>query len=209
MPSNLTASNSGGGSGGSRVSFRREYFKAYDAPFPSEALKQGMRQFPILIPITRNDPGAAINRRTFEALRKFERPFLTLFGDSDPSTRGWETIFQQAIPGAKGQPHAILKGAGHFLPGRLRRRGRGEDRRFHFRELSGSREESSKAWAKEILDILLPIYACAGLGFALGRFGVAWDAKTISPLVLQVAFPLLVIHQFTRPGCDWRTAWPG
>jgi len=53
---------------------------------------------------------------------------------------------------------------------------------------------------KEILDILLPIYACAGLGFALGRFGVAWDAKTISPLVLQVAFPLLVIHQFTRPG---------
>ena len=74
-----------------------------------------MRQFPILIPITRNDPGAAINRRTFEALRGFERPFLTLFGDSDPSTRGWETIFQEAVPGAAGQPHAILKKAGHFF----------------------------------------------------------------------------------------------
>ena len=52
---------------------------------------------------------------------------------------------------------------------------------------------------KEILDILLPIYACAGLGFALGRFGVAWDAKPISPLVLQVAFPLLVILMSILP----------
>lgn len=109
----FTASNSVAGVAARGVS--KGVLKAYDAPFPSEAFKQGMRQFPILIPITRNDPGAAINRRTFEALRKFERPFLTLFGDSDPSTRGWETIFQQAIPGAAGQPHAILKRAGHFF----------------------------------------------------------------------------------------------
>ena len=54
--------------------------------------------------------------------------------------------------------------------------------------------------ADQMLNILLPIYACAGLGFALGRVGWAWDTKTISPLVLQVAFPLLVLHQFTRPG---------
>jgi hypothetical protein len=50
----------------------------------------------------------------------------------------------------------------------------------------------------EILNILLPIYGCVGLGFVLGRFGFPWDAKMISPLVLQVSLPLLVIHQFTR-----------
>ena len=53
--------------------------------------------------------------------------------------------------------------------------------------------------ATELLNILLPIYGCVGLGFALSRFGFPWDAKVISPLILQVSLPLLVIHQFTRP----------
>jgi haloalkane dehalogenase len=87
---------------------------AYDAPFPSEWHKAGMRQFPVLIPVTRNDPGAAINRATWKALASYDRPFLTLFGDADPSTRGWEDIFQERVPGAKGQPHRTLERAGHF-----------------------------------------------------------------------------------------------
>ncbi len=93
----------------------KDVLAAYDAPFPDERHKQGMRQFPALIPLTRNDPGAAINRHTFEVLAAFERPFLTLFGDSDPTTRGWETVFQERVPGAAGQPHAILERAGHFF----------------------------------------------------------------------------------------------
>jgi haloalkane dehalogenase len=68
-----------------------------------------------LIPITRNDAGAAINRATWESLSAFTKPFLTVFGDSDPATEGWQTIFQERIPGAAAQPHAILSGAGHFL----------------------------------------------------------------------------------------------
>lgn len=91
-----------------------EVAAAYDAPFPSEWHKAGMRQFPVLIPITRGDVGAAINLASWKALADFERPCLTLFGDSDPSTRGWETIFQERVPGARGQPHQILEGAGHF-----------------------------------------------------------------------------------------------
>ncbi len=87
---------------------------AYDAPFPSEWHKAGMRQFPLLIPVTRGDPGSAINLATWKALAEFDRPFLTLFGDSDPATRGWETIFQERVPGARGQPHQILERAGHF-----------------------------------------------------------------------------------------------
>ena len=81
---------------------------AYDAPFPSEWHKAGMRQFPALIPVTSGDPGAALNRATWAALQKFDRPFLTLFGDSDPATRGWEMLFQERVPGARGQPHRIL-----------------------------------------------------------------------------------------------------
>jgi haloalkane dehalogenase len=91
-----------------------EVAAAYDAPFPSEWHKAGMRQFPLLIPVTRTDVGAAINLETWKALRTFDRPFLTLFGDSDPPTRGWDAIFQERVPGAKGQPHAILERAGHF-----------------------------------------------------------------------------------------------
>lgn len=91
-----------------------EVVAAYDAPFPSEWHKAGMRHFPLLIPITKSDPGAAINRETWDALSRFDRPFLTLFGDSDPPTRGWEKIFRQRVPGAKGQPHATLERAGHF-----------------------------------------------------------------------------------------------
>ncbi len=47
-------------------------------------------------------------------LETFDRPFLTLFGDADPPTRGWDAIFQERIPGAKGQPHRTLERAGHF-----------------------------------------------------------------------------------------------
>lgn len=91
-----------------------EVAAAYDAPFPSEWHKAGMRQYPILIPVTESDEGAAINRATWAALARFERPFLTLFGDSDPPTRGWAEIFRERVPGAKGQPHRTLERAGHF-----------------------------------------------------------------------------------------------
>lgn len=91
-----------------------EVAAAYDAPFPSEWHKAGMRQFPLLIPLTPGDPGAAINRDTWAALERFDRPFLTLFSDGDPTTRGWETLFRERVPGARGQPHQVLENAGHF-----------------------------------------------------------------------------------------------
>ena len=91
-----------------------EVIAAYDAPFPTEWHRAGMRQFPVLIPVTRSDPGAAINRATWDALANFDRPFLTLFGDADPGTGGWERVFQERVPGAQGQPHAILSNTGHF-----------------------------------------------------------------------------------------------
>jgi haloalkane dehalogenase len=88
---------------------------AYDAPFPDDRHKAGARQFPLLVPTTPDDPAAAPNRRAWEALAAWRKPFLTAFGDSDPITAGADLLLQQAIPGAAGQPHTTIAGAGHFL----------------------------------------------------------------------------------------------
>lgn len=92
-----------------------EIVAAYDAPFPDETYKAGARQFPLLVPARPDDPGSAPNRRAWEALARFEKPFLTVFGDSDPITAGADRALQKRIPGAAGRPHATLAKAGHFL----------------------------------------------------------------------------------------------
>src|SRR5262249_2271549 len=89
--------------------------QAYDAPFPDERFKAGARQFPMLVPVAPDSPGTAENRRAWDGLSHYVRPFLTLFSDGDPVTRGGEREFQARVPGARGQAHAILAQAGHFL----------------------------------------------------------------------------------------------
>lgn len=88
---------------------------AYDAPFPDDSFKTGARIFPSLVPTSPDDPAAPANRRAWEVLQKWEKPFLTTFSDSDPITKGGERVLQNLIPGAKDQPHVMIKGAGHFL----------------------------------------------------------------------------------------------
>ncbi len=100
---------------GSRSTLAPEIVAAYNAPFPDESYKAGARVFPRLVPIKPDDPAAPANRRAWEVLSQWKKPFLTAFSDGDAITRGGEQIMQQRIPGAQGQPHAIVKGAGHFL----------------------------------------------------------------------------------------------
>ncbi len=88
---------------------------AYDAPFPDDTYKAAARQFPVLVPTSPDDPAAAANRRAWEVLEQWEKPFLTAFSDSDPIMRGGDRIFQSRVPGTKGQPHTTITGAGHFL----------------------------------------------------------------------------------------------
>lgn len=88
---------------------------AYDAPFPDESYKEGARQFPLLVPTRPDDPAAEPNRRAWEALERFDKPFLTAFADNDPVTKGGERHLRERIPGAKGMPHTEIAGAGHFL----------------------------------------------------------------------------------------------
>ena len=88
---------------------------AYDAPFPDDRYKQGARQFPVLVPTQPDDPAAEPNRRAWEGLARFEKPFLCAFSDSDAITAGADKILRSRIPGAAGQNHTTIRSAGHFL----------------------------------------------------------------------------------------------
>jgi len=101
--------------GGSKTAMPAETVAAYDAPFPTDAYKEGARQFPMLVPITPDNPASEANRRAWEVLRQWNGKVLTLFSDQDAVTAGGEKPFQKLLPGAVGQPHAIIEGAGHFL----------------------------------------------------------------------------------------------
>lgn len=89
--------------------------RAYDAPFPDASYKAAALAFPPLIPIREDMPGVAENRRVWQVLEKFERPFVTAYSDSDPTTAPWAEVFRRRVPGASGQVHPVIAGAGHFL----------------------------------------------------------------------------------------------
>ena len=101
--------------GGCVTDLSPEVVAAYEAPFPDERYKAGARAFPALVPTRPDDPASEANRKAWEVLRRWEKPFLTAFSDSDPITRGGDRAFQTLVPGTKGQPHTTIAGAGHFL----------------------------------------------------------------------------------------------
>jgi haloalkane dehalogenase len=96
-------------------SLSAEVLAAYDAPFPDETYKAGVRQFPLLVPTTPNDPASEPNRQAWKSLQQFSKPFMTAFSDSDPITAGGDKIMQKLIPGCQGQEHTTIEQGGHFL----------------------------------------------------------------------------------------------
>ena len=102
-------------SGGCTTRLALEVIAAYDAPFPDERFKEGARQFPILVPTSREDPAHDANVATWGVLATWDRPFLCCFSDSDPITSGADRKFLDVVPGARAQAHTTIKGAGHFL----------------------------------------------------------------------------------------------
>ena len=101
--------------GGCRTPLSEEVIAAYNAPFPDDSYKAGARKFPVLVPISPDDPAAGPNKEAWKVLEKWEKPTLTAFSDQDPITRGGDRAFQSRVPGTKGQPHTTLEGGGHFL----------------------------------------------------------------------------------------------
>ena len=88
---------------------------AYDAPFPDPSYKAGPLIMPQRVPVTPDDPANEANNKAWQVFSQWQKPFLTAFSDGDPITRGGATAFTNVVPGAKGQQHTTIKGAGHFL----------------------------------------------------------------------------------------------
>jgi haloalkane dehalogenase len=101
--------------GGSTSDLTPEVVAAYDAPFPDDRYKAAARVMPALVPTSPDDPASAANRAAWEALSRFDRPFLTAFSDGDPITAGGEAVFHKLVPGTRGQAHTTIAGGGHFL----------------------------------------------------------------------------------------------
>ena len=99
---------------GTTQSLTENVLHGYNAPFPSEEYKAGARIFPMLVPTDPKDVQSVKNRKAWDALKKWKKPFLTIFGADDPIMIGAEKAFQELVPGAKGQRHKILP-AGHFI----------------------------------------------------------------------------------------------
>ena len=87
---------------------------AYDAPFPDKRYQAGARAFPQLVPTSPDNPAIPANRAAWEALGRWDKPFLALFGSKDPILGRADAPLIRHIPGAAGQPHARLHGS-HFV----------------------------------------------------------------------------------------------
>ncbi len=100
---------------GTTTELNKEVVAAYDAPFPSAKYKAATRAFPKLVPTRPDDPASEANRRAWEILKQWDKPFLTTFSNRDPITRPMMKPFQERVPGARGREHVIIRNAGHFL----------------------------------------------------------------------------------------------
>ena len=101
--------------GGTASELPDEVVAAYEAPFPNAESKAGTAQFPLLVPMSEEEPMAAQQREVADALQRWEKPALIAFSDSDPVfpyPRAGER-FIEWIPTATEQ--VKIEGAAHFL----------------------------------------------------------------------------------------------
>jgi haloalkane dehalogenase len=91
-----------------------EVIAGYDAPFPVPESRVGIAQFPELVATSSDHPSGPKMLEVREQLRRFDRPALVLFSDSDPifSRRAAE-VLAELLPNAELDPP--VEGAGHFL----------------------------------------------------------------------------------------------
>jgi haloalkane dehalogenase len=89
---------------------------AYDAPFPAQDFVAGARRFPLLVPITADDPERDRCEAAWAVFERWQKPLLTLWGDHCPFTHlDLGRSFQRRVPGAQlpGLAHEVLR-ASHY-----------------------------------------------------------------------------------------------
>jgi haloalkane dehalogenase len=92
-----------------------EIIAAYEAPFPTPESKAGAQRFPLLVPLTPEDPGVKEMLAVQDALSRWDRPALVAFSDSDPVFPYPQAgeVFTALLPTAGEQVR--IEGAAHFL----------------------------------------------------------------------------------------------
>ena len=102
--------------GGTTTELSDEVKAAYEAPFPDMTYKAGAAIWPLLVPMSPDDPGAKEMRQARNVLSTWEKPALVLFSDKDPITKGGDLWFRRLMRIRKDdQPHIVINNAGHFL----------------------------------------------------------------------------------------------
>jgi len=92
-----------------------EIVAAYEAPFPTPESKAGAQRFPLIVPLSAEDPGAREMAAVQDALARWQKPALVAFSDSDPVFPYPQAgeVFTQLLPEAGEQVR--IEGAAHFL----------------------------------------------------------------------------------------------
>lgn len=88
---------------------------AYEAPFPTTASKAGAVAWPLLVPMTPDDPVADVMRKTRRRLANWSKPAFVLFAPEDPILGEAHQFFRFLLPTAAEQPEVFIDDAGHFL----------------------------------------------------------------------------------------------
>lgn len=100
---------------GVKHSLSPETIAAFDAPYVDENYKTGPRRFPMILPISPDDPAAPANQVAWEKLAAWTKPVLTLYSaEFSGSSMGPDKILKH-IPGTRGQAHALLDDAGFYI----------------------------------------------------------------------------------------------
>jgi haloalkane dehalogenase len=101
--------------GGTTTELAPEVVAAYEAPFPTPESKAGAQRFPLIVPLSDDDVGAAEMRFVSASLGHWDKPALVAFSDTDPVfpyPQAGEQ-FTELIPTAGEQVR--IEGAAHFL----------------------------------------------------------------------------------------------
>jgi haloalkane dehalogenase len=101
--------------GGTATDLPDDVVAGYEAPFPTPESKAGAARFPLIVPTSDADAGAAEMKAVADALSRWEKPALVAFSDSDP-VFPWPRAgqrFVDLVPGAGDQ--VKIEGAAHFL----------------------------------------------------------------------------------------------
>jgi haloalkane dehalogenase len=89
--------------------------RAYESPWPVPESKAGVAAFPLMVPLTQDDPNAGAMLRVMDALRAWDVPALVCWSDSDPvfPLKAGQAM-ARLLPGSGGRLHEI-SGASHML----------------------------------------------------------------------------------------------